>query len=59
MRYVLRYTNDLYEIDTSDDLESLVRPRGDYKIHIYDRETGKIVWQSSESERFGSVGVRA
>lgn len=57
MRYELRYTNDLYVIDVSDDLESLVR-KSDYKIHVFDTMTRTVVWQSSKSERFGSVGVR-
>lgn len=56
-RYSLRYTQDLRVIDQGDDLEPLCRV-GDYKVHVVDNETGDVVWQCSQSVRFGRQGLK-
>lgn len=57
MRYLRRYTQDLYVIDRNDDADALTYPDSDYKVHVIDTVTGTIVWQSSPSERYGRAGV--
>ena len=57
-RFVLRYTSDLYVIKTGPSISSVLpQLEGDYKMNIYDRQTQKVVWQNSPSERFGNTGV--
>ena len=53
--YALRYTQDLSIIRTSDDVGEL-KTKSDYRIHIIDLTSGKVVWQNTVSERYGVVG---
>lgn len=55
MRYHLRYTNDDYVINQSDDWSTLVCA-SDYKVHIIDTSNGSIVWQNSVSTKYGKEG---
>jgi len=56
MRYILRYTQDLTPVRASDNADSL-KGRNDYKVHILDSHTDKVIWQSSKSERYGTLGI--
>ena len=57
MRYVKRYTNDLYVIGESDTLSDLTFG-GDYKVHVIDTENNnEVVWQNAPSTRYGNKGV--
>lgn len=59
-RFVLRYTSDLYVIRRGPTLElvvSITQYYSEYKLHVWDQMTQKVVWQSAPSERYGSAGV--
>lgn len=60
MMYLLRFTNDLHIVAQHSDLNALKeRALGsDYKLHIVaDSARNTVIWQSSESVRYGSIGV--
>ena len=59
-RFILRFTQDLYVIRTGPTLESVVPPyHRDHKVHVWDRQTGTVVWQNCPSVRYGDAGVVA
>jgi hypothetical protein len=56
MRYLRRYTSDLFVIASSNTLADLTR-QSDYVVHVWDTQAGIVAWQNVRSERYGNIAV--